>query len=110
MRKWEKTKYVADIALLGVCGIGMIVAGSTAQVTRAQDALVAICFIGLAIVKVFSFQVRKEQKGGKGRRRKASLEVKGQPGSGPAESTSSGFTPDKGKSIHEEDTDAKGRA
>jgi hypothetical protein len=111
MMKWEKTKYVADIVILGVCGIGIIAASSVAQISRVQDALVAICFIGLAVVKVFSFRIRKEQRGGKGRKKKAIPEVKDhRPDPDSAESTASGFTPDKGKSIHDEETDAKGRA
>jgi hypothetical protein len=69
MRKWEKVKYEADIAIFGLGALVVVVAG-IAQGFRASEVVVAACFLALTLVKAFTYVAREKQMGGKGRKPK----------------------------------------
>lgn len=61
MRKWEETKHVAHMGLFGGIGLGVLVAGLTSrQDFRATEIVIALGFICLSLVEVFTFRARKK--------------------------------------------------
>ena len=94
MRKWEETKHVATLGILGGCGIGVLLAGLlSGQGVRAAEWMVAICFVCLALVEVFSLRARKKPV----TRRRSSKKYQG--AKPPAiDDAPEGFYPDKDQS------------
>jgi hypothetical protein len=61
MRKWEETKHVAHMGLFGGIGLGVLVTGLlSGQGLRAAEIVLALGFICLSLVEVFTFRARKK--------------------------------------------------